>query len=65
MLGNILKQTKDLFGSIYDTTYETYNPLLALFSIIGILQTLFGAFVAARRPFSQQLTIVFSPNSTK
>jgi len=46
MLGNILKQTKDLFGSISDTTYKTYNPLLALFSIIGILQTLFGAFVA-------------------
>lgn len=46
MLGNILKQTKDLNGSISDTTYKTYNPVLALFSIIGILQTLFAAFVA-------------------
>jgi hypothetical protein len=46
MLGNILKQTKEMNGSISDTTYKTYNPLLALYSTIGILQTLFGAFVA-------------------
>jgi hypothetical protein len=46
MLGNILTQTKDMNkGSISDTTYKTYNPIIALFSIIGILQTLFGAFI--------------------
>lgn len=46
MLGNIKQQTKDYLGSISETTQRTYNPLLAIFSIIGIFQTLLGVFIA-------------------
>jgi hypothetical protein len=45
MIGNIKQQTNDYLGSISDSTMKTYNPVLALFSIIGILQVLFGVFI--------------------
>jgi hypothetical protein len=45
MIGNIKQQTKDLYGTVSDTVQRTYNPVLALFSIIGIYQTLLGTFV--------------------
>lgn len=45
MLGNIKQQIKDFSGSITSITEKIYNPVIALFSIIGILQTLFGAFI--------------------
>ena len=46
MLGNIKAEYKTYKGTLTDSIQRTYNPLIALFSIIGIFQTLFGTFIA-------------------
>jgi hypothetical protein len=45
ILGDLKLQIKDFNGSITDNEQKTYNPTIALFAVIGILQTLFGAFI--------------------